>query len=95
VDHVTSRELVCQPRGARIVPIPWLLASRALNPRMEHNQLKDAWIGAGVGAVAGASLKQRFPGNRGIFRRRRRRSGGALIGSSVPIFHHKQVIYKG
>jgi hypothetical protein len=75
VDHVTSRERVCQPRGARIVPIPLPAGfprAEIREIRLEHNQLKDAWIGAGVGG--------------GL--------AGALIGSSVPIFHHKQVIYK-
>jgi hypothetical protein len=55
VDHVTSRELVCQPRGARIVPSPLSAGfprAEIREIRLEHNQLKDAWIGAGVGAVA-------------------------------------------
>jgi hypothetical protein len=66
--------------------------------RLKHNQSKDAWIGAGVGAIAGISLGA--SSNSASCRAGAFFGGisgglpGALLGGAVPIFHHKQVIYK-
>jgi len=101
VDRVTSDSLVCQPRRAGIVPIPIPASfTRAdiREIRLEHNQSKDAWVGAGVGAVTGASLGastnrvSRVTG--GFFGGLAGGMAGALIGATVPIVHHKEVIYK-
>jgi len=101
VDRVTSDALFCERSRPFLVPIrvPSSFSRAEIREvRLEHNQSKDAWIGAGVGAAAGASLGaasnhvSRFGG--GLFGGLGGGMVGALVGATIPIVHHKQVIYK-
>jgi len=76
----------------------WFLAQRNPRDTPQAQQSKDAWIGAGVGAIAGISLGA--SSNSASCRAGAFFGGisgglpGAPLGGAVPIFHHKQVIYK-
>ena len=101
LDHATSDTFVCQSCSHRIVPIPMppgFSRNEIREIRLEHNQSKDAWIGAGVGAVAGISLgassNSASRGAGAFFGGIGGGLAGALLGGAGPIFHHKQVIYQ-
>ena len=103
-EGATEGELTCR------VHHRWFRAVSIAIPRPEirevrtlPNQAKDAWIGAGIGAGAGAiaagTTSRDYPGVNAFWGGLAGAGGGALVGSTIPIFQylikHGKCIYKG
>jgi hypothetical protein len=101
----TEDELSCEvPENWRLSLPAQMTFSRVeiREIRKEPNQVKDAWIGAGIGGAAGAaaaaSTSRSFPGFHGFVGGLAGAGAGALVGATVPIFqvlfHGGKLIYK-
>jgi hypothetical protein len=105
VEEVTEDELVCEARG-RWFRVSTLVIRRSeineVRVRPHPNQAKDAWIGAGIGAAAGAiaagTTSRDYPGFHAFVGGAAGAAGGALVGGIVPIFQilvqRGKIIYK-
>jgi hypothetical protein len=89
----TEDELFCDvPRHWRIgLPAGMTFSRREIHEvRTMPNQAKDAWIGAGIGAGAGAVIagtgSRTYPGVNAFFGGLAGAGPGALVGAMVPIF---------
>ena len=98
VANASEEELVCEVRHPRSFQTFTLVIPRAeiREVRTLPNQAKDAWIGAGIGAGAGAIVagtnSRTYPGVNAFFGGLAGAGGGALVGAIVPIF---QVVFRG
>jgi hypothetical protein len=103
-EGATERELTCwvHHRWFRTVSIA-IPRSAIREVRTLPNQAKDTWIGAGIGAGAGAiaagTTSRDYPGVNAFFGGLAGAGAGALVGSTIPIFQylikHGKCIYKG
>ena len=89
----TDDELFCDiPQHWRLGLPPGMTFSRReiREVRKLPNQAKDAWIGAGIGAGAGAIIagagSRTYPGVNAFFGGLAGAGPGALVGAMVPIF---------
>ena len=89
----TEDELFCDvPRHWRLgLPAGMTFSRREIREvRKLPNQAKDAWIGAGIGAGAGAVIagtgSRTYPGVTAFFGGLAGAGPGALVGAMVPIF---------
>ncbi len=107
VERATDDELICEghlPRSLRVstlrIPRSEIHEVRRLP---QPNQAKDAWIGAGIGAGAGAITagtgSRTYKGVNAFFGGLAGAGLGALVGATVPvfqvIFQRGKLIYKG
>ncbi len=95
----TEDELFCDvPRNWRLgLPAGMTFSRREIREvRKLPNQAKDAWIGAGIGAGAGAIMagagSRTYPGVNAFFGGLAGAGPGALVGAMVPIF---QLVFHG
>jgi len=95
----TEDELFCDvPRHWRLgLPAGMTFSRREIREvRKLPNQAKDAWIGAGIGAGAGAIMagagSRTYPGVNAFFGGLAGAGPGALVGAMVPIF---QLVFHG
>jgi len=89
----TEDELFCDvPQHWRLgLPAEMTFSRREIREvRTMPNQAKDAWIGAGIGAGAGAVIagtgSRTYPGVNAFFGGLAGAGPGALVGAMVPIF---------
>ena len=104
LESVTDDELVCGTRTPFKVLTLTIRRSEIHEVRISPrpNQAKDAWIGAGRGAGAGAitagTNSRDYPGFHAFVGGAGGAAGGALVGGIVPIFQlllqRGKVIYK-
>ncbi len=94
VEVVTEHELVCEePRHRSFGTITLTIPRPAIREvRTLPNQAKDAWIGAGIGAGAGAVVagtnSRDYPGFHAFIGGLSGAGAGALVGATVPIFQY-------
>ena len=106
VESVTDDELYCKahlPRTFRVITLA-IRRSEVNEIRISPhpNQAKDAWIGAGIGATAGAvaagTNSRDYPGFNAFVGGLGGAAGGAFVGATIPIFQllfqRGKLIYK-
>jgi hypothetical protein len=99
LESATDDELICEGHLSRSLRLSILRIPRSeiheVRKLPHPNQAKDAWIGAGIGAGAGAVVagtnSRDYPGVHAFFGGLAGAAGGALVGGTVPIF---QVIFQ-
>ena len=107
VEGATDDELVCEVHPARSLRLSTIRIPRSeiheIRMLPQPNQAKDAWIGAGIGAGAGAITagtgSRTYKGVNAFFGGLAGAGFGALVGATVPvfqvIFQRGKLIYKG
>lgn len=111
VEDVTDDELYCEehvPRSYRMITLAIRRSEiHEIRTAPHPNQTRDAWIGAGIGTGAGAIAAgtmaaeangRNYPGFHAFVGGLGGAAGGALVGSTVPIFQvlfqRGKIIYK-
>ena len=101
----TEDELFCDVPQHRLTGLPPRMTfsrQEVREVRREPNQAKDAWIGAGIGAGAGAIVagtnNRDYPGFHAVVGAAGGAGAGALVGAIIPIFrvvfHGGKLIYR-